>query len=312
MSTHTEGKHAAPAAPEVVSESEVDEPPFVHFGPGWLTATVFAWLVTTVVALALVVYALGPLLQAGDQRTALAGFRGELDRAFGASQSLLGAATSAGPAEFGAPIAVLEVPKLKLRQVVVEGASSAETASGPGHIPGTSGLGQPGNAAIAGRLSGYGGPFASLDGLAAGDEIVVATTQGKSVYRVTAQVTRPFDEGADYGKTPEDRLTLVTSASWWPLASSEATVVTAALEGKPFRPTPQNGRADAQDGRTGDSGAWASLVLAFGGFVAAAAGATVLYRRWRPVSTYVITGPVLLTLASLAALALWRLFPAWA
>ncbi|MBB5855970.1 sortase [Amycolatopsis umgeniensis] len=302
MSTYVEDRQAAPGP----------ETRFLSFGPGWIGAVLFAWLVTTLVALALVVYALGPMLQSSDQRKALGEIRGEIALALGASQSLFGAAPPTKPVEFGKPVAVLEIPSLKLQQVVIEGASSGETASGPGHVPGTAGLGQPGNAAIAARNAGYGGPFGSLDALESGDEIVVATTQGKSVYRVTAKATRPLDEGADYGKTENDRLTLVTSASWWPLASEEATVVTAVLEGKPFRPTPQNGKADAQDGRTGDSAAWAELVLAFGGFVAAAAGATFLYRRWRPVSTYVITGPVLLTLASLAALALWRLFPAWA
>ncbi|MET8852750.1 sortase [Amycolatopsis sp. NPDC004625] len=292
--------------------TRVEEAQFLRVTPGWIAATVFAWLVTTVVALTLVVYALGPMVQAGDQRSALGRIRGDLDRAVGASQSLLGAPPPVTPAESGAPVAVLEVPKLQLRQVVLEGVSSSETASGPGHVPGTSGPGQPGNSAVVGRYSGYGHPFASLGRLASGDELVVATAQGVSVYRVSEVATRALDENADYGKTPDDRLTLVTSASWWPLAATEATVVTAKLEGRPFRPTPQNGRADAQDGRTGDPGAWAALVLAFGGFVAAAAGATVLYRRWRPVSTYVITAPVLLTLAALAALALWRLFPAWA
>ncbi len=292
--------------------TSIEDRQFLRFTPGWIGAVVFAWLVTTLVALALVVYALGPMLQASDQRKALTGIRGDIDLAVGAGQSLFGAAPPAKPVEFGSPVAVLEIPELTLQQVVIEGATSEETASGPGHVPGTSGLGQPGNSVVVGRNSGYGAPFGSLDTLERGNEIVVATTQGKSVYRVTEKVARSLDEGVDYGKTENDRLTLVTSSSWWPLASEEAIVVTAVLEGRPFKPTPQNGKADAQDGRTGDSGAWAGLVLAFGGFVAAAAGATFLYRRWRPVSTYVITGPVLLTLAALAALALWRLFPAWA
>jgi sortase A len=287
-------------------------PAYVRVTPGWLAATAFAWLVTTAVALSLVVYALGPMLQSSDQRAALADIRGQMARALGASQSLFGAAPPAKPAEFGSPVAVLEIPRLQVQQVVLEGASSSETASGPGHVPGTSGLGQPGNAGLVGRKSGYGGPFGALGALRPGDEIVVATTQGRSVYRVTSVTARSLDEGQDYGKTDDDRLTLVTSTSWWPLAASEATVVTSTLEGKPFRPTPQNGRADAQDGRTGDAGAWASLALAFGGFLVAAAGSTYLYRRWRPVSTYVITAPVLLALAAMSALALWRLFPAWA
>ncbi|MEV5716907.1 class E sortase [Amycolatopsis mediterranei] len=287
-------------------------PAYVRVTPGWVAATAFAWLVTTAVALSLVVYALGPMLQSSDQRAALADIRGQMDRALGASQSLFGGAPPTKPAEFGSPVAVLEIPRLQAQQVVLEGVSSGETASGPGHVPGTSGLGQPGNAALAGRKSGYGGPFGALGALRPGDQIVVATTQGRSVYQVTSVAERPLDEGQDYGKTDDDRLTLVTSTSWWPLAASEAIVVTSRLVGKPFRPTPQNGRADAQDGRTGDSGAWAPLALAFGGFLLAAAGSTYLYRRWRPVSTYVITAPMLLALAAMSALALWRLFPAWA
>ncbi|WP_246257929.1 sortase [Amycolatopsis anabasis] len=294
-----------------VEEAREDEA-FTAFTPQWIAVVVLAWVLATAVCFALVVYALGPMFADGDQRAALGDIRGRIDHALGESQSLVGAAPPTRPEEFGTPVAVLEIPKLDVRQVVLEGVSPSETASGPGHVPGTAGLGQPGNAAVAGRYSGYGGSFARLGELAAGDEIVLATTQGRSVYRVAETARRALDEGADYGKTENDRLTLVTSSSWWPLASEEATVVTAALEGKPFRPTPQNGKADAQDGRSGEPGAWAALALAFGGFVAAAAGATYLYRRWRPVSTYIITAPALLALATFAALAVWRLLPAWA
>lgn len=138
------------------------------------------------------------------------------------------------------------------------------------------------------------------------------TTQGKSVYTVTETATRELNDDTDYGRTDNDRLTLVTSAWWWPTSASNATVVTAVMDGKPFRPTPQNGKADAQDGRTGDSGGWAQLVLSFGAFAVVAAGATLLYRRWRTVSTYIITTPALLALSVLAATAVWRLLPAWA
>ncbi|WP_344422578.1 class E sortase [Amycolatopsis minnesotensis] len=278
----------------------------------WITGVVVGWLLTSLVCFTVVVYALGPMLQNSDQRAALTEVRGQIDRALGETQSLLGATAPKKPAEFGTPVAVMEFPTLALHQVVLEGVAPGQTASGPGHVPGTSGLGQPGNAAIAGRFSGYGAPFAKLAELRPGNEIVIATTQGKSVYRVTGTAERPLDEGEDYGKTGDDRLTLVTSTSWWPLAAETATVVTATLEGKPFSPAPQNGKADAQDGRSGDTSAWAMLVLALGGFTAVAVGATWLYRRWRLVSTYVLTAPAMLTLAALAAIALWRLLPAWA
>jgi sortase A len=279
---------------------------------GHVIGGAIAWVITTLLCFVLVVYALGPLLENRDQRAALDDIQGQMARALGESRSLLGAAPVTRPAEFGSPVAVLQIPKTGLQQVVVEGVSPAETASGPGHVPGTSGLGQPGNTALVGRYSGYGAPFADLAALSPGDEIVVATVQGKSVYRVTAAANRGLDPDSDYGKTGDDRLTLVTSDSWWPLASRQATVITAVLEGKPFQPTLQNGKAAAQDGRTGDPSAWPLLILAFGGFAAVAIGASYLYRRWRPVSTYVITGPALVVLTVLAAMAVWRLLPAWA
>jgi sortase A len=284
----------------------------VPFGPGWITGAAAVWIAATIACFAVVVYAFGPMLQNNAQRAALGDIQSQMSKALGESRSLLGAAPVTKPAEFGSPVAVLQIPKLRLQQVVIEGVSPSETASGPGHVPGTSGLGQPGNASVVGRYSGYGAPFADLGALAVGDEIVVATTQGKSVYRVTDTARRALDPDADYGKTDNDRLTLVTSRSWWPLASRQATVVTAVLEGKPFRPTSQNGRAAAQDGRSGDPAGWPLLILAFGGFAAVVVGATYLYRRWRTVSTYVITGPALVALTVIAAMAAWRLLPAWA
>ena len=298
-----------------VAAEQIGEPvgePAKVVTPAWITGTVVAWIATAIVCFALVVYALGPMLQNNDQRAALDGIQAQMGKALGESQSLLGPAVATKPAEFGSPVAVLQIPKLSLQQVVLEGVAPGETASGPGHVPGTSGLGQPGNAAVVGRYSGYGAPFGHLDVLTAGDQIVVATTQGKSVYRVTGTDHHGLTPDTDYGKTGNDRLTLVTSASWWPLASQQATVVTAQLEGKPFQPTVQNGKASAQDGRSGDPAAWPLLILAFGAFAAVAIGATYLYRRWRPVSTYVITGPALVGLAVLAATAIWRLLPAWA
>jgi sortase A len=273
---------------------------------------VLGWIVTTLLCFAVTVYAFGPMLANNDQRGALGDIKAQIAKSVGETQSLLGAAPVTKAPEFGSPVAVLEVPKLGLQQVVLEGVSPRETASGPGHVPGTSGLGQAGNAAVVGRFCGYGAPFANLGHLAVGDEIVVATTQGKSVYKVTETATRPLNTDTDYGKTNNDRLTLVTSTSRWPLASQQATVVTAVIEGKPFRPTPQNGKANAQDGRSGDSTGWAQLILSFGGFVAVAAGATYAYRRWRPLSTYIITAPALLVLAVLSAIAVWQLLPAWA
>ncbi len=84
----------------------------------------------------------------------------------------------------GTPVAILEIPRLRIREVVGEGTSSRALKSGPGHLRDTPMPGQAGSSVILGRRAGYGGPFAQLDKLTPGDEIVVTTGQGEHRYRV--------------------------------------------------------------------------------------------------------------------------------
>src|SRR5262249_181242 len=58
------------------------------------------------------------------------------------------------------------------------------TRAGPGHVPGSAGLGQEGNSVVVGRRNGYGAPFAGLSGVRRGASVLVTTTQGQSVYKV--------------------------------------------------------------------------------------------------------------------------------
>lgn len=178
----------------------------VRLNPQWTVVAVVGWLLTTVVCFGIVAYALGPMLANNDQRTELAVLRDRMAQAQGAARTLLGAAPVTKPPEFGAPVAVLEIPKLQVQQVVLEGVEPGETMSGPGHVPGTSGPGQPGNSAVVGRYSGYGAPFSRLGELAPGDQLVIATTQGKSVYTVTGTANRDLDEDRDYGRTENGRI----------------------------------------------------------------------------------------------------------
>ncbi|GAA4624737.1 sortase [Actinoallomurus vinaceus] len=84
----------------------------------------------------------------------------------------------------GTPIAVLDIPGLRLRQVVVEGTASGDLMNGPGHRPATAFPGQPGVAVITGRRAAYGGPFRTIDALRPGDPLTVYTGQGMVPYRV--------------------------------------------------------------------------------------------------------------------------------
>ena len=88
-------------------------------------------------------------------------------------------------------------------------------------------------------------------------------------------------------------------------------MVVAKLDGEPYPPTPQNGRTDAQTGRTGDSSAWAAVVLALLGYAALIAACIAVYRRFRFRVAYLLTIPPLVALTLVAGETISRLLPAW-
>jgi hypothetical protein len=114
-----------------------------------------------------------------------------------------------------------------------------------------------------------------------------------------------------YGPTSDDQLTLVTSADKEPWNTSHAAIVVAKLLTKPFAPSAQGGRTDSQSGTSGDSGAWASALLAIVGFVGVIVGSVVLYRKMRFRIAYVLTIAPLVALTVIAGEAIARLLPAW-
>ena len=116
-----------------------------------------------------------------------------------------------GPTAPGSPVAVLDIPAIGIRDmVVVQGTSPENTMLGPGHLRVTPMPGQAGVSEIFGRRATFGAPFARLGELRPGDVIVTVTGQGRSVYRVAAvgssQAVRIVDPAPN-------RLLLVTAAS---------------------------------------------------------------------------------------------------
>ncbi len=90
------------------------------------------------------------------------------------------------PFERGDPLALLEIPAIGRRDVVVPGVRVDDLKSGPGHYPDTPLPGQLGNASIAGHRTTYGAPFFDVDQLVAGDELIVTMINGdRFVYEVT-------------------------------------------------------------------------------------------------------------------------------
>ncbi|KGN41657.1 sortase [Knoellia aerolata DSM 18566] len=96
----------------------------------------------------------------------------------------------------GDAFAVVRIPRFgsDYARPLVEGTSAKELARGLGHYVGTAGPGEVGNLAIAGHRTTYGKPLADIDQLRQGDEVIVATAGGESVYAVTShEIVRPSE-----------------------------------------------------------------------------------------------------------------------
>lgn len=84
----------------------------------------------------------------------------------------------------GDPLTRVEIPKLGVDVVVVEGTTLSALRAGAGHYPNTPLPGEAGNVAIAGHRTTFGAPFNRIDELAPGDDIVLTTPVGRHVYEV--------------------------------------------------------------------------------------------------------------------------------
>jgi sortase A len=318
----------SPAAAEIES---VETPTGLQL-PSFRRVIVASLVVIVVffVAVGAVIYGIGSLVNARDQRTLMATERLNISNAAVLEKALDKVNLPTQPPVVGQPVGVLAIPALAINQAVVEGVGSSQTVLGPGHVPGTAGLGQPGNAAVVGRNAGYGGVFGRLSQLKRGDRVLTATTEGQSIYvvrRVTAVTigsAAPTPGGAPtsaatptvtletlYRNTSDNRLTLITSASSLPWNSSRAIEVTAILRGKPYVATPQGARSSSQLGNTGESDAWAELVLSLQALAVIAIGAVLLYRRCTVRSAYLLSTAPLVAFTVLAAESISRLLPAW-
>jgi sortase A len=86
----------------------------------------------------------------------------------------------------GDVLARLDIPRLDETTYVIAGVSVADLRKGPGHFPDTALPGQLGNAVIAGHRTTYGAPFARINELQPGDQVVLTTRSGQRyVYTVS-------------------------------------------------------------------------------------------------------------------------------
>jgi sortase A len=84
----------------------------------------------------------------------------------------------------GDPLGKIEIPKIGVSDVLVEGTGTADLRKGPGHYPATPLPGVHGTVAIAGHRTTYGAPFHDIDKLEPGDGITLAMPYGRFEYRI--------------------------------------------------------------------------------------------------------------------------------
>jgi sortase A len=199
----------------------------------------------------------------------------------------------------GTPIGIVEIPRLGVEEVFVEGSASEQTINGPGLRHDTVLPGQGGASVLVGRRATFGAPFADLDRLRVGDRIVVTTGQGEFTYVV--DLVRTSDSPDVQIEQVPARLTLVTSDP--AITPTRTLQVSSQLVGDPLPATtaggtvPQDLPGEGSSGRQVSLLLWAQALLIVTGFVTWTALRQPGLRR----ALWIGTAPVLLAI-------LWNVF----
>ncbi len=142
----------------------------------------------------------------------------------------------------------LEIPRLNISAVIVEGSDDESLKLGPGHVPGTALPGEQGNVAIAGHRNTH---FLPLKEVQAGDKISITSPRGNMEYAVQyVEIVSPDDVDA-INPTDESQLTLITCYPFFYVGSAPERFIVhakstappqeaAAKPQSPETPTPSN------------------------------------------------------------------------
>lgn len=257
--------------------------PFAVTATAWALASISFLAVWTL----LFAFVLSGWNEAGAQRRLYAQVREEL----AAQTGPIG-----GKIPTGHPVAVVDVPKLQIRKlVVVEGTSGPVLRAGPGHRRDTPLPGQPGSSIIMGRSLLYGAPFGRVTELRAGDRISVTTGQGRFTYVVDG--IREAGEPVPLLMDPvKARLTLVTGADQGRGVDRAAVFIDAHLDGAPqAAPEKRPAGVDANElPMAGDPGALMLVVLYLELLVAVLVGVAWVAAKWRIWPSLVVGIPLVL------------------
>ena len=211
----------------------------------------------------------------------------------------------------GTPVAVLSIPRMGLRAVVLQGTTGSVLENGPGHLRDTQMPGQVGISVIMGRRAAYGGPFSKLSMLNPGDPITVVTGQTVAQFTVL-DLRRGGDPSPPPPATGQSRLILVT-ADGAPFAPSGMLYVDADLTSKP-QPAPPMvlsaaDLAPSENAMGTEAQAWLPIVLWGQLLLLVTLALSWLWIRWGKWQTWVIALPVLGYLVLSVADEVTRLLP---
>src|ERR1700722_7005495 len=199
----------------------------------------------------------------------------------------------AQPLPMGAPVAVLSIPAINLRTVILQGTTSSGLEDGPGRRRDTVMPGQAGVTVILGRQTAYGGPFGGLASLVPGDSIKVVTGQTVASYTVI-DLRRGGDPLPPAPASGAGRMVLVT-ANGSPLDPTGILYVDADETSKP---EPSSGEvlsaymSPTENAMANETQAWLPIVLWGQLLLLIAIALGWLWSAWGKWQTWVIAVPL--------------------
>lgn len=124
------------------------------------------------------------------------------------------------------PVAIIEIPSIKLKQPVVEGITEDVIKYFLGKFPESSMPGEVGNFAVAGhRVSDFTDAFINLYKVKTGDEVIVTNVDGRYTYEVDNSFIVDPDQVEVLEKADYEKITLITCT----IGSKRRVIVTGRL-----------------------------------------------------------------------------------
>jgi sortase A len=127
-----------------------------------------------------------------------------------AAQSAAKRPNPVGPVSIGAPIARLQIPRIDLDDIVLEGVDGDQLNAGPGHLPGSAMPGALGNSVVSAHRDRH---FSHFDLLTIGDTIVTETSTSRTTWVISKRRIIDKNDPALF-RTTDATLTLTTC---WPV-----------------------------------------------------------------------------------------------